>query len=172
VTRRLILPGGLLALEATALVVVVLVAPGRAALAAHVFVLVVAGEALLALSLDLSRSLRPSEPSTFEHGLRRRPQRAERVGQLVRIENEVALGLQTAWDLHVRLVPLLREAAAGLLAARRGVDLAREPERAAPLLGADAWELVRPDRPSPEHRHGPGIDAPALDRALSALERL
>jgi hypothetical protein len=170
--RRLIAPLVLLGLEAAVLVVVVYVAPGRAALAAHVFVVVVAGEVLGAFSLALARSLRTQEPSVFEQGLRQEQRRPERVAQLVRLENEVALARQSAWDLHIRLVPTLREIAAGLLASRHGVSLDRDPDRASELLGLDAWSLVRPDRPPPEHRHDPGIDPPTLDRALTALEQL
>ena len=91
--------------------------------------------------------------------------------QLERLEREITLGRQNAWDLHNRLCPTLRETAAGLLAAR-GVDLERDPVRAQRLLGEDAWELVRLDRVAPEHRHDPGVPAAALDRALAALEGL
>jgi len=62
--------------------------------------------------------------------------------------------------------------AAGLLSSRRGVDVAREPERARVLLGNELWELVRPDRSPPLERMGPGIDEGRLRRAVSALEHL
>ena len=84
----------------------------------------------------------------------------------------MALARQSAWDLHARLVPTLREVAAGILASRHGVSLDRNPKRAAELLGDEAWSLARPDRPPPERRHDPGVDAVTLDRALTALEQL
>jgi hypothetical protein len=168
----LIAPAGLLALEAAALAIAVYVAPGRAALVVHVFVVVVAAEVLGAFSLSLSRSLRPTEPSVFEQGLRQSGQRLERVAQLARLENEVALARQSAWDLHARLVPTLREVASGILSSRHGLSLEGDSARASALLGPDAWTLVRPDRRTPERRHDPGVDVSTLDRALTSLERL
>jgi len=162
----------LLGVEAAALTIVVYIAPGRAALAVHVFVVVVAAEVLGAFSIALTRSLRPAEPSVFEQGLRHSKPRLERVAQLVRLENEVALARQSAWDLHARLVPTFREVAGGILASRHGVSLERDSARASALLGPDAWSLARPDRPIPERRHDPGVDAATLDRALTSLEGL
>ena len=147
-------------------------APGRAALVIHVYLVVVAGVALTSLAVALGRALRPAGPSAFESGLAPPHLPKERVKQLERLEREVTLGRQNAWDLHTRLGPTLRETAAGLLAGRHGVDLEREPARAASVLGADAWELVRPDHAPPQHRHAPGVDAAVLERAIAALERL
>jgi len=172
VSRRLIGPAVLIGLEAAVVAVVAYVAPGRAAPAVHVFVVVAAAEALGLLSLTLARSLRPAGPSLFDQGLRRTPRQPERVAQLARLENEVALARKSAWDLHVRLVPTLREVASGILVVRHGVSLADQPERASELLGPEAWDLVRPDRQPPEHRHELGIDAVTLDRTLSTLEGL
>ena len=154
------------------LVGAIVFAPGRAALIVHVYLVVVAGGALASLAVALGRSLRTTEPSTFELGLRQPSRPTERVKQLERLEREVTLGRHNAWDLHTRLRPTLSETAAGLLAARRGVDLEREPMRAASLLGADAWELIRPDRVPPLNRHVPGVAAAVLERAISALESL
>ena len=42
----------------------------------------------------------------------------------------MTLGTASAYDLHYRLRPTLREIAAGLLADRRGIGLDGEPERA------------------------------------------
>jgi hypothetical protein len=170
--RRLVVSLEGLALPTLAYVVAVVLAPGRASVITHVYLVVVAAGALAVLAVALARSLRPAGRSTFELGLRQPVRSAVRVKQLERLEREVTLGRQNAWDLHNRLRPTLRETATGLLAARRGVDLEREPERAAALLGEDAWELVRPDRLAPPHRHAPGVPAAVLDRAVSALERL
>jgi len=170
--RRFAAPVAAFGLETVVFVCAVVVAPGRTSLLTHVFLVVIAAEALGACAFALARSLRASEPSQFELGLSRPVREVERPGQLARLEREVTLGRQTAWDLHARLLPTLREVAAGLLSAHGGVTLAHEPDRAAAVLGADAWELVRTDRPRPEHRHDPGVDAAALDRALASLERL
>jgi len=170
--RVLVVALQVLGLPTLLLSAAIVLAPGRAALFIHVYLVVVAGVALTSLAVALGRALRATEPSTFESGLTRPLPPTERVKQLERLEREVTLGCQNAWDLHTRLRPTLRETAAGLLAARRGVDLEREPMRAAAVLGADAWELVRPDHAPPQHRHAPGVDAAVLDAAISALERL
>jgi len=167
----------LLGLEAFGLptllfVIGIAVAPGRAALITHVYVVVIVGGVLVALALRLARSLRALEPSAFELGLVPVTEPAAHVQQLAQLEREVTLGSQSAWDLHARLAPTLRETASALLATRRGVDLEREPARAAAVLGPDVWELVRPDRSPPEDRHEPGVDLDRLDRALTALEQL
>ena len=162
-----------LGLPTLVLAVAVVLAPGRAALITHVYLVVVAAGALTGLAVSLARSLRTAEPSSFELGLRQPVRTTVRVKQLERLEREVTLGRHNAWDLHTRLRPTLRDTAAGLLAARHGVDLERQPERAASLLGAEAWELVAPGPARHrEHRHAPGVDAAALDRTVSALERL
>jgi hypothetical protein len=40
------------------------------------------------------------------------------------------------------------------------------------LLGDGLWDIVRPDRPFPEDRHGPGVAPQELRAMLGALERL
>lgn len=151
---------------------VVALVPGRTALITHVYLVAVAGGVLAGLAVSLVRALKPVRPSSFEAGLEQPLRTTERVKQLARLEREVTLGRSNAWDLHNRLRPTLREIAGSLLAARHGIDVERQPERSASLLGADAWGLVAPGRALPEHRHAAGIDAAALDRAVSALERL
>jgi hypothetical protein len=37
------------------------------------------------------------------------------------------------------------------------------------LLGEDVWELLRPDRPEPDDRHGPGIPR---ERIAAVIERV
>jgi hypothetical protein len=146
--------------------------PGRIELITHIYLVVVAGALLAGLAVSLARSLRTVGASSFELGLRQPLRTPERVKQLEQLEREVTLGRQNAWDLHSRLRPTLRETAAGLLAARHGVDLERQPERAAALLGVEVWEFVAPGRAAPEHRHAPGVDAALLDRVIAGLERL
>ncbi len=163
---------GVLAVPTVVYAVAVLLATGRVSLITHIYLVVVAGGALAALAVALARSLRPPVPPAFEQGLRPRSHPVPRVKQLERLEREVTLGLQNAWDFHNRLSPTLRETAAGLLIARRGVDLERQPDRAAVLVGPDAWDLIRSDRAGPERRHDPGVPAATFDRALAALEQL
>jgi len=170
--RRLLLGLEAFGLPTLVFVIALSLAPGRAALITHVYVVVVVGGILVALALRLAASLRPHGPGTFGGGLTRSAGQAGRVHQLEQLEREVTLGSQSAWDLHARLGRTLRETAIPLLATRRGIDLEREPERAAAVLGPEAWELVRPDRAAPRNRHEPGIELERLDRALAALEAL
>jgi hypothetical protein len=94
--------------------------------------------------------------------------RGEAVPGLEELEHAVEFSLATAFDLHYRLRPHLVRVAAHRLAGR-GVDLDSEPVRARELLGPEAWELVRPDRPAPESRNAPGLE---LDRLRRIMERL
>jgi hypothetical protein len=94
--------------------------------------------------------------------------RGERVRGLEELEHAVEFSLTTAFDLHYRLRPHLVRIAAHRLA-QRGVDLDAEPQRARDLLGPEAWELVRPDRPAPERRNARGLE---LDRLRRVMERL
>jgi len=80
------------------------------------------------------------------------------------MEREVTLGAATAYDLHVRLLPQLRQIAQARLE-RSGRPMSPE------TLGR-WWELLRPDRPVPENRHGPGISVAELRALVSDLERM
>jgi hypothetical protein len=158
-----------LALPTLALIGVAAIAPGRFELAARIYALVLAAAIATLALLALARAFpRETRPDTTDRGLRH----AQQPPSLGRVENEVVLGVASATDLHFRLVPRLRAVATGLLAARRGVSLTADPERARALLGDDAWSLVRPDRPAPHDRLAAGIPVPDLERALDALERV
>ena len=100
-----------------------------------------------------------------------RRERPERVRGLEELEHAVDFSLATAFDLHYRLRPHLVRIAAHRLAVR-GVTLETQPEQARRLLGADAWEVVRPDRPAPESRNAPGIELRRLRRIVEGLDAL
>jgi hypothetical protein len=170
--NRLLRAAQLPALLTVVLVVLLVVLPGRAGLIVHLYVLAVAAIALFHL-VRVMRAAHPAAgPSRFDAALRRRPQRHERLPELTKIEREVALGMATAFDLHYRLRPSLRRTAAELLAARRGIDIDREPEAARRALGEDAWEIVRRDREPPHDRFAPGVRPATLQRAVASLEAL
>ncbi len=166
--RRL---AGLLLLPTVVLAVALALAPHRAVLEIHVWLLVVLALVLVAF-LGAVQAAYPSRNSPFEASLRRLSPAAARPQSLERLEREVSMAGTSAFDLHARLRPGITSLAAELLAARRGIDLAGEPARARAVLGEDAWELVRPDRPAPGERYGPGIDATRLDRVVTALESI
>jgi hypothetical protein len=64
--------------------------------------------------------------------------------------------------------------AADLLAARRGLDLddPAAAERIRAVVGDATWDLVRPGRPTPSDRQGPGLDAGELAHVLDGMERI
>lgn len=146
--------------------------PGDRALALDVYLLYLGGVLLLAL-VQATRNAQPPDPhSPFARELARRPKPRERLGELVRQEREVGLAMDAAFDLHVRLRPTLRAIAEHRLAARRGVGLDEQPERARELLGDDMWELVRVDREPPEDRFAKGIPFERLRAAAERLEKI
>ncbi|MBO0686608.1 MAG: hypothetical protein J2P45_25965 [Candidatus Dormibacteraeota bacterium] len=102
---------------------------------------------------------------------RRRPPRRERPRQLEELERAVEFSTTTAFDLHFRLRPHLVRIADHRLAAR-GLTLEGRPERARALLGAETWDLVRPDRRPPEDRAARGVDLATIGRAVEQLEGL
>lgn len=156
-----------LALPTVGLAGVALLAPGRFELALRIYALLVA-TAIIVLALLALRRTFPPESALRETGpAQRRPLRPS---SLARTHNEVVLGVASSFDLHYRLVPRLRAIAAGLLSSRRNLSLAADPERSAAVLGEDAWELVRPDRPTPQDRLTTGIPPRELAVVVDALE--
>jgi len=146
------------------------VLPDRAALVGHIWLVVVLALAL-GVALERLRRELPRRPSAFDAAFERARPTRSRPPSLTRVEREVTLATGTAFDVHFRLRPLLQPLAAGLLL-RRGVDLERSPERASELLGAEAWELVRPDREAPDDRTAPGISIETVERVVADLERV
>jgi len=149
---------------------VVLFRRGVTDVALDVYLLYLAFVLLLAF-VQATREAAPPDPhAAFTRELSRRPRPRERLTELTRQEREVALSMDAAYDLHVRLRPTLRLIAAHRLAARRNVDLEKQPERARELLGDDVWEVVRPERPPPEDRFARGIPRETLHAIVDRLE--
>lgn len=161
----------LLTLPTIGLGVALALAPDRAKLEVHVWLLVVLGLSFLAFMIVV-HSAYPTTPSPFAASLRRRSVAVERPGSLARLEREVSMAGSSAFDVHYRLRPALVQLAVGLLSSRRGIDLEREPLRSQAVLGDDVWELVRPDRPQPAQRLGAGIAPADLERVITALEQV
>lgn len=161
-----------LALAATAALVVALLfrAPFDETLRWYLVGLpAIAGLSLAAAGLRAPAS--PGEPFYPLPGWwgRRRPDRPERLRQLEEIEHAAAFALSSAFDVHYRLRPHLVRVARHRLAAR---GLSLERAEAEPLLGAELWELVRPDREPPENRHAPGLEPARLRRVVERLGAL
>ena len=157
---------------AVPLVLVVVLRPGARALALDVYLLYLGAVLLLALVQATREAQRPDPHAPFVRELSRKPRPRDRLSELARQEREVALSMDAAYDLHVRLRPTLRLIAEHRLASRRGIDLDTQPHRARELLGDEAWELVRSDRDPPQDRFARGIPAVTLRNVVGALERL
>jgi hypothetical protein len=158
-----------LALPTLALAVVLLFLHGRAGVAVRLYALFVVA-VVVALALGaLRRALPPPKPLPGSRG--GRPNRTT-PASLQRLEDEIALGADSAFDYHHRLRKRLRSVADGLLSSRRRISLDREPEAAQLALGDETWELIRDRRPPSEDRHARGPTPAALSDAVTSLERL
>lgn len=157
---------------AVALVVLLSIPPLSTSRALAIWVVLVAA-LVLAVLLGRSRQLpRPERPRRFDEALRKRKPAAPQAAELTRMERELMLGTADADHAQRRLLPLLRAAAAARLASRHGVELSRRPETARALLGDEVWELLRPDRPPPEDRHGPGVPREQIVAVIERVESL
>jgi hypothetical protein len=165
--RRLTMP--MLAATA-ALVVLLAIRPLSTSRALAIWVVLVAAIALLLL-VRHSRGSRDARPR-FETALRRQPAAPPEPVELLRMERDLELGIAGAAHAHHRLLPILREAAAARLGAHHGIELERRPEAAQELLGEDAWELLRPDRPEPADRFAAGVPRARVAAVIERVESL
>jgi hypothetical protein len=132
-------------------------------------VLVVIGVIATVISVAVLASRLPTEarpPAPRPHTMSR-----SRPTQLLRIERVVGRAGESGLAAHTQLRPLLREIAEARLA-RRGLRLDRDGAEARRLLGPQAWELVRPDRPAPPDDRAAGIAPAELEALLDRLEAL
>jgi hypothetical protein len=162
--------GRLLFPPTLALVLVIAFLPGRATLAVRVYALVVCGVALMLATAALLRASRAATPIRPRVGVD--PESSRPPQSLVRLEQELALGMAGAFELHYRLRPRLRGLAGELLVVRRGLSLERDTEPARAALGEASWELIRDDHPAPQDRLERGVDPASLGRLVDSLERL
>ncbi len=159
----------LLAAPTIALAVVAAFVPGRLGLAARIYALILCA-VVIGYTVKLLRNAFP--PATPLHPPAGRVARGRRIPpSLARIENQAALGVAGAFDLHHRFRPRLRSLAGGLLATRRRLSLDRDPAASQRALGDTTWELVRPDRPPPEDRLARGLPISELRSVVESLER-
>lgn len=159
-----------LAVPTAVLAAVVAFAPGRVELAVRVYALVLAAAVLVLALAALRRAYPRTRPLRAK--TRAAPPRPRPPTLLARMEHEAALGVASSFDLHHRLRPRLRSLASELLAARRGILLDRDPERARSALGDPTWGLVRADRPAPDDRLARGIPISDLRAVVESLERI
>lgn len=147
--------------------------PGRRHLALDVYVLVLGALGLLAAV----RATRAASPEVHEPALAAELEDPldvppERPRELERLEREVYLSLGSSFYLHHRLRPVLREIASHRMLRNHGVELDARPEAARRLLGDQAWEWLRDDRPEPRDRWAQGPPLSELRGVVDALERI
>lgn len=150
---------------------VLLLSPIDSSLTVRIYVLVVGALALLTLVAATAYAA-GTAPSEFERALVPRQRRHMRPDDLERLERQVALSQENAFDFHSRLRPALIAATSATLWRTHGVDLASEPERARGLLPPEVWDVVRPDVERPTDRHAPGPPLVRIDRIVAAIERM
>jgi len=156
-------------LGAVALAVALGIRPGDANLGAEAYVLFLGALGAAVLTRATSKAFDPATQSQVDAALRRPPPKVRRVPELERIERELEMSMQSAFDTHYRLRPILREIAASRLGPL-AVELDGPGGRAAELLGPDAWALVRPDSQRPADHHAAGATLAEIERAIDALE--
>jgi uncharacterized membrane protein len=143
---------------------VALAQPGLRNVTLHVYVFVVGGLLMLGLVAAAGDSVPRRSRSELDQALAERNRRSARIPEVERTEREVTLATASAYDLHNRLLPHLREVAQCRL------------ERAGKTPGPETlgrwWELLRPDRPEPEDRFAPGIKQAELRALVDDLERM
>jgi hypothetical protein len=145
--------------------------PGDRELAVDAYLLFLGSIALLVLVRATARAFPAAGPSELERALRRRPPSPARLPELERLEREVVLSVQSAFDCFVRLRPTLREIAAERLE-RHGVDLDASGGEAEEILGPAAWAIVRPDLERPHDRMARGVPLGSVEQAVASLEGL
>jgi hypothetical protein len=152
-----------------ALVILLALRPLSTSRGLAIWIVVVSG---IALVLLVRHSRTEQRRSRFEAALRGKPAATPVPAELLRMERELELGIAGAGNAHHRLLPLLRSAATARLATRHGIELDRRPDAARALLGEDAWELLRPDRPEPADRFDPGVPRHRITALIEKVESL
>jgi hypothetical protein len=146
--------------------------PIREGLVLDLYLLYLGAVTLLGLVRATSVTQPGSGRSPFEVALRPIRPRSKRPPELVRLEQQIALAVTTAFDVHFRLRPIVRDVSAQRLWARHAVDLETNPQRAESLLGDDVWELARPDRPPPPEPFAPGLGLGGIEHVVAKLEQV
>jgi hypothetical protein len=149
--------------------VAALASSGVNAIVLDVYLLSLGGVILLAL-VRTTRTYAPRpRTSQFDAALAAMRRTPAESGEPALVR-ELELSTYNGFHFHSRLRPLLRDVAAHRLRSRYGVELDAEPVRARELVGAAAWDVVRPDRPPPSDRMAAGPTAAELRVVVDELE--
>jgi hypothetical protein len=143
---------------------VALAQPGLRNVTLHVSVFLVGALLMLGLVAAAGDSVPRRLRSELDRALAESGRHERRIPEVERIEREVTLATASAYDLHFRLLPHLREIAQ--------CRLERSGKSSGPETLGRWWELLRPDRPEPDDRFAPGIKQAELRALVDDLERM
>jgi hypothetical protein len=145
--------------------------PGLRTLLLDAYLIALGGILLLALVRITLATAPAAKGSQFDRGLAAMRKSPPDAGE-IELARELELSRLNAFHLHLRVRPMLREIAAHRLMKRYGIDLDAEPGRARELIGASAWEVVRPDRSPPRDRLAAGPPLSSLRDVVADLEKV
>jgi hypothetical protein len=146
--------------------------PLSTARALAIWVVIVAALSLIVLIRHPGWGSGSPRARRFEAAVRGRAPAASQPVEFLRMERELELGIAGAAHAHHRLLPLLRAAAEARLSSRHRIELDRRADAARALLGEEAWELLRPDRPEPADRFAPGVPRSRVAAVIDRVESL
>ena len=159
-------------LATVALIVARVVAPGRKELELDVYVLSVGAMALLAAILATRRAFPVEEGSGLADALEHEPRMPVRPPELERTERMLSMAATTAFDLHFRLRPVLREVAEQRLADRRDLRLDSGDPRVEEACGEDLCDpAFRSFCIRPRRRPRPGEEVRVSSRSVTLIPR-
>jgi hypothetical protein len=162
-----------LTLASVVLLAAAMAVPQYLRASAQIFVIVVGALVIRLLVQGVQVATAAPGPFPFDRALRQPGGREiPRATEPGRIAFEVGASTHRALELHHQFRRRLRRLAADRLAVEHGVDLDKDPEAARSLLGAEAWDLLRPDHEPPEDRFGPGMPIEDVTRIVTAVEDL
>ena len=145
-----------------------LASSGVHAIVLDVYLLSIGAVILLALVRTTRAHAPQQRDSAFDATLAAMRKVPADSGELALVR-QLELSTYNAFHFHSRVRPLLRDIAAHKLRSRYGLELDVEPVRARELVGAQAWEVVRPDRPPPADRMAAG---PTFDEMRIVVDEL
>jgi len=159
-------------LATLAVIVAAVLEPGHRPLELDVYVLVVGAMAVFTSVLVARRAYPLSGGSAIAEALEPEQRKAVTPPDLERTERVLSMSTNSAFDVHFRLRPILREVAEQRLAERRGLRLDSGDRRVREALGDELWELVQPEREQPAQRFGAGLSPEGMQRVIERLESL
>jgi hypothetical protein len=143
---------------------VALAQPGVRDVVLRGYVFVVGALLMLGIVAAAGDAVPRRHRSELDAALAEAARRERPLPEVEKIEREVTLAVASAFDLHYRLLPHLRQ-----IASARLERMGREPS--SETLGR-WWELLRPDRPEPQDRFAAGISQTELRELVADLERM